>query len=70
MNVDNTRTNILWIHGCHTRTRHNKMSVVTHESHTLETFIVKNTLSIKAIVQMPKVLKKIHARLHEDMQQI
>ena len=26
----NTRTNILYIHGCHTRTTIRKMSVVTH----------------------------------------
>ena len=60
----------LCIHGCHTRTNHKKISVVTHVSHTLETIIVKNTLSIKAIVQMPKVIKNIHARLHEYMQQV
>ena len=70
MNVVNTRTNILCIHGCHTRTNHKKMLVVTHVSHTLETFTVKKTLSIKAIVHIPKFLKKIHARLHEDMQQV
>ena len=70
MNVVNTRTNILCIHGCHTRTNHKKISFVTHVSHTLETFIIKKTLSIKAIVQMPKILKKIHAKLHEEMQQV
>ena len=60
----------LSIHGCHTRTNHKKISVVTHVSHTLETFIVKKTLSIKSIVQMPKVLKNMNARFHEDMQQV
>ena len=78
MNVVNTRTNILYIYGCHTRTNHKKIShaitqishVVTLVSHTLEIFLVKRTSSIKAIVQMPKSLKKIHAWLHEDMQQV
>ena len=70
MNVVNRRTNILCIHGCNKRTKHKKMSVVTHVFHTLETFIVKKTLPIKAIVQIPKVLNRIHARLHEDMQQV
>jgi hypothetical protein len=40
MNVVNTRTNILYIHGCHTRTNHKKMSVVTHVNPILETFII------------------------------
>jgi hypothetical protein len=40
MNVVNTRTNILYIHGCHTRTNHKKMLVVTHENPILETFII------------------------------
>ena len=50
MNVVNTRTNIICIHGCHTRTNHKKKSDVTHVYHTMETFIVKKTLSIKAMV--------------------
>ena len=70
MKVVNTRTNILYIHGFHTRTNHNEMPVVTHVFHTLETFIVKKTSSIKSKVQMPKVLEKIYTRLHEDMQQV
>jgi hypothetical protein len=40
MNVVNTRTNIICIHGCHTRTNHNKMPVVNHENTILETFII------------------------------
>jgi hypothetical protein len=36
MNVVSTRTNILYIHGCHTRTNHKKMSVVTHVNPILE----------------------------------
>ena len=40
MNVVSTRTNILYIHGCHTRTNHKKMSVVTHVNPILETFII------------------------------
>jgi predicted PurR-regulated permease PerM len=36
MNGVNTRTNILCIHGCHTRTNHKKIShVVTHISHVV-----------------------------------
>ena len=55
MNVVYTITNILCIHGCHTRTNHKKMLVVTHVFHTLETFIVKKTSSIKSQVQMPRI---------------
>jgi hypothetical protein len=40
MNVVYTRTNILYIHGCHTRTNHKKMSVVTHVNPILEIFII------------------------------
>ena len=43
-NVVNTRTNILYIHGCHTRTIHKKMSIVTHVFHILETFIIKDII--------------------------
>jgi hypothetical protein len=43
INVVNTRTNILYIHGCHTRTNHKKMSVVTHVNPILETFIIITT---------------------------
>jgi hypothetical protein len=34
MNVVNTRTNILCIHGCHTRTNHKKISSCIHGCHT------------------------------------
>ena len=40
MTVVYTRANILYIHGCHTRTNHKKMSVVTHVIPILETFII------------------------------
>ena len=40
MNVVNTRTNILYIHGCYTRTSHKKMTVVTHVNPILEIFII------------------------------
>jgi hypothetical protein len=78
MNVVNTRTNILCIHGCHTRTNHKKilhavthvLHVVTHVFYILEIFLIKKTSSIKTKVQMPKVLQNIHAWLHEDMQQV
>ena len=53
-----TRTNILYIHGCHTRTNHKEMSVVTHVFHTLETFIVKKTSSIKAKFRCQKFLRR------------
>jgi hypothetical protein len=36
MNVVNTRTNILYINGFHTRTNHKKMPVVTHVNPILE----------------------------------
>ena len=32
--------------------------------------IIEKTSSIKVKNRIPKVLKKIHARLHEDMQQV
>ena len=35
MNVVNTRTNILYIHGCHTRTDHKEMPIVTPSKHSL-----------------------------------
>jgi hypothetical protein len=63
MNVVNTRTNILYIHGCHTRTNHMKnVSCYSYKYYSLS--------SLKANIQMPKFLKKIHAWLHEDMQQV
>ena len=40
INVVYTRTNILYIHGCHTRTNHNKILVVTHVNPILEIFII------------------------------
>jgi hypothetical protein len=40
MNVAYTRTNILYIHGCHTKTNHKKMAVVTHVNPILEIFII------------------------------
>ena len=40
MNVVNTRTNILYIYGCHTRDNNKKMSVITHDIPILETFII------------------------------
>ena len=39
-NVAYTRTNILYIHGCHTETNHKKMSIVTHINSILEIFII------------------------------
>ena len=67
MNVVNTRTNILYIHGCHTRTNHKKnVSCYSCKSHS-----GKHSLSsLKANIQMPKFLEKLHAWLHEDMQQV
>ena len=58
MNVVNTRTNILYIHGCHTRTNHKEMLVGTHVFHTLETFIVKKTSSIEAKFRCQKFLRR------------
>jgi hypothetical protein len=40
MNVAYIRTNILYIHGCHARTNHKKVSVVTHVNPILEIFII------------------------------
>ena len=40
MNVVYTRTNILYIHGCHTRTNNKIISVVTHVNPILEIFII------------------------------
>ena len=40
MNVVYRITNILYIHGCHTRTNHKKISVVTHVNLILEIFII------------------------------
>ena len=55
MNVVNTRTNILCIHGCHTRTNHKKMKVVTHALHiSWKHSLLKKTSSCKTKVQMPK----------------
>ena len=67
MNVVNTKTNILYIHGCHTRTNHMKnVSCYSCKSHP-----GKHSLSsLKANIQMPKFLEKIHAWLHEDKQQV
>ena len=58
MNVINTRTNILYIHGCHTRTNHKKnVSGYSCKSH-----LGKHSLSsLKGNIQMPKFLEKIHA---------
>jgi hypothetical protein len=58
MNVVNTRTNICYIHGCHTRTNHQK--------HQL---LLMYFTSWNDFIQKPKVLKNNHARLHENMPQ-
>ena len=75
MNVVNTRTNILIFMVVTQEPTIGKcqlllMSCYSCLPHILETFIIKNTSSIKAKVQMPKVLQKIHAWLHEDMQHL
>jgi hypothetical protein len=67
MNVVNTRTNILYIHGYHTRTNHNKMSVVTYVNPILENIHYHHS---KPTFICQKFLEKIHAWLHEDMQQV
>ena len=54
MNVVNTRTNSFHIHGCHTRTN--------HKSYELLLMYFTSWRGKK-----PKVSKKIHARLHEDI---
>jgi hypothetical protein len=67
MNVVNTRTNILYIHGCHTRTNHKKMSVVTHVNPILENIHYHYS---KPTFRCQIFFEKIHAWLHEDMQQV
>ena len=75
MNVVNTRTNILIFMVVTQEPTIGKcqlllMTCYSCLPHILETFIIKNTSSIKAKVRMPKVLQKIQAWLHEDMQQV
>jgi capsule polysaccharide modification protein KpsS len=67
MNVVNTRTNILYIHGCHTRTNHKKnVSCYSCKSHpgNIQYHHSKPTFRCQ------NFLEKIHAWFHEDMQQV
>jgi hypothetical protein len=69
INVVNTRTNILYIHGCHTRTNHKKMSDVTHVIPILETFsIITQSLNSDAKISVgtQKCCIFIHLSLHHS----
>ena len=71
MNVVNTRTNILYIHGCYTRTNQRKVPAVTHVSHiSWKHSFLKTHHQSKPTFRCQKVLQKLHAWLHEDMQHL
>jgi hypothetical protein len=67
MNVVNTRTNILYIHGCTQEPTIRKMSVVTHVNPILENIHYHHS---KPTFRCQRFLEEIHAWLHEDMQQV